>query len=34
MRKWDASGGKLDFLIEEAEEDRLRGRLTDWPDQA
>jgi hypothetical protein len=25
----DASAGKLDFLIEEAEEDRLRGRLKD-----
>jgi hypothetical protein len=29
----DATDGKLDFLITEAEEDRLHGRLKDWPDQ-
>jgi hypothetical protein len=29
----DATSGKLDFLIAEAEEDRLHGRLKDWPDQ-
>ena len=28
----DASSGKLDFLIAEAQEDRKRGRLRDWPD--
>jgi hypothetical protein len=28
----DASSGKLDFLIAEAEEDRKQGRLKDWPD--
>lgn len=27
----DAKSGKLDFLIEEAQEDRKHGRLTDWP---
>ncbi|MBZ5624662.1 MAG: hypothetical protein LAQ69_39065 [Acidobacteriia bacterium] len=27
----DASSGKLDFLIAEAQEDRRRGRLKDWP---
>jgi len=28
----DASAGKLDFLIAEAQEDRKKGRLRDWPD--
>ena len=28
----DASIGKLDFLIAEAQEDRRQGRLKDWPD--
>ena len=28
----DASCGKLDFLIAEAQEDRKHGRLKDWPD--
>jgi hypothetical protein len=28
----DASSGKLDFLIAEAQEDRKQGRLKDWPD--
>ena len=28
----DASTGKLDFLIAEAQEDRKKGRLRDWPD--
>ena len=28
----DASSGKLDFLIAEAKEDRMQGRLRDWPD--
>jgi hypothetical protein len=28
----DASSGKLDFLIAEAQEDRKQGRLRDWPD--
>jgi hypothetical protein len=27
----DASSGKLDFLIAEAQEDRKHGRLKDWP---
>ena len=27
----DASSGKLDFLIAEAQEDRQHGRLKDWP---
>jgi hypothetical protein len=27
----DASSGKLDFLIAEAQEDREQGRLKDWP---
>lgn len=27
----DASAGKLDFLIAEAQEDREHGRLMDWP---
>ena len=27
----DASSGKLDFLIAEAQDDRRRGRLKDWP---
>ena len=27
----DASSGKLDFLIAEAQEDRKLGRLRDWP---
>ena len=27
----DASAGKLDFLIEEAREDRNQGRLRNWP---
>ena len=27
----DASSGKLDFLIAEAQEDRRHGRLKDWP---
>ena len=27
----DASSGKLDFLIAEAQEDRQHGRLEDWP---
>lgn len=27
----DATAGKLDFLIEESEEDRRHGRLRDWP---
>ena len=27
----DASSGKLDFLVEEAQEDRTHGRLMDWP---
>ena len=27
----DASSGKLDFLIAEAQEDRRRGRLREWP---
>jgi hypothetical protein len=30
----DASSGKLDFLIDEAREDRKQGRLRDWPDPA
>jgi len=30
----DASSGKLDFLIEEALEERARGRLKDWPPEA
>jgi hypothetical protein len=29
----DAAAGKLDFLIAEADENRLHGRLRDWPDQ-
>jgi hypothetical protein len=28
----DASSGKLDFLIAEAQEDRKDGRLRAWPD--
>ena len=28
----DASAGKLDFLIAEAREDRINGRLKNWPD--
>jgi hypothetical protein len=28
----DASSGKLDFLIAEAQDDREEGRLRDWPD--
>jgi hypothetical protein len=28
----DASSGKLDFLIAEAQEDCKQGRLRDWPD--
>lgn len=28
----DASSGKLDFLIAEAQEDRKHGRLSDWPE--
>jgi hypothetical protein len=28
----DAASGRLDFLIEEAREDRKYGRLTIWPD--
>jgi len=28
----DASMGKLDFLIAEAQEDRKKGRLRDWPE--
>jgi hypothetical protein len=28
----DASSGKLDFLIAEAQEDRKHGRLKDWPE--
>jgi hypothetical protein len=28
----DASSGKLDFLIAEAQGDRKQGRLRDWPD--
>jgi len=28
----DASSGKLDFLIAEAQEDRKQGRLKDWPE--
>jgi hypothetical protein len=28
----DASSGKLDFLIAEAQEDRKKKRLKDWPD--
>jgi hypothetical protein len=37
QERWDAeldrdsSSGKLDFLITEAQEDRTRGRLMDWP---
>jgi hypothetical protein len=27
----DASSGKLDFLIAEAQEDRKRSRLREWP---
>ena len=27
----DARNAKLDFLIAEAQEDRKRGRLVDWP---
>jgi hypothetical protein len=27
----DASNGKLDFLIAEAQEERKHGRLLDWP---
>lgn len=27
----DASSGKLDFLIAEAQGDRKHGRLKDWP---
>jgi hypothetical protein len=27
----DASTGKLDFLIAEAQDDREHGRLIDWP---
>ncbi|MEO8660025.1 MAG: hypothetical protein ABI693_16260 [Bryobacteraceae bacterium] len=27
----DASAGKLDFLIAEAQEDGKQGRLKDWP---
>jgi hypothetical protein len=30
----DASGGRLDFLIAEALENRKQGRLKDWPDSA
>jgi hypothetical protein len=29
----DASAGKLDFLIAEAQEDRKKGRLRDWPER-
>ena len=28
----DASAGRLDFLIAEAQEDRAHGRLRGWPD--
>jgi hypothetical protein len=28
----DASSGKLDFLIAEAQDDREKGRLRDWSD--
>ena len=28
----DASSGRLDFLIAEAQEDRKQGRLKDWPE--
>ena len=37
QERWDAeldrdsSSGKLDFLIAEAQEDRIHGRLMDWP---
>ena len=40
QERWDAeldrdsSSGKLDFLIEEAQEDRKQGRLKDWPEPA
>jgi hypothetical protein len=27
----EAAGGKLDFLFEEAEAERLEGQLRDWP---
>jgi hypothetical protein len=27
----DASAGRLDFLIAEAQQDREHGRLVDWP---
>ena len=27
----DASSGKLDFLIAEAQQDRQHGRIEDWP---
>jgi hypothetical protein len=27
----DAAAGKLDFLFEEAEKERARGSLRDWP---
>jgi len=27
----DASAGKLDFMIAEAQEDRKKGRLRNWP---
>lgn len=30
----DAAVGKLDFLIEEAQEDRIAGSLKDWPPSA
>jgi len=30
----DASSGKLDFLIAEAQDDRRYGRLKDWPTPA
>jgi hypothetical protein len=28
----DAASGKLDFLFEEAEKERTRGTLRDWPE--
>jgi hypothetical protein len=29
----DASSGKLDILLAEVQEDRNRGRLSEWPDR-
>lgn len=28
----DAAAGKLDFLFEEAERERVAGKLRDWPE--